>query len=260
MQLHLPLYPITVLLVLFRFTALVGMTAVFGRKLISVRIRMAIAIALTWFSVGRLPSEWALHCEGITTIGPLVIALLGEVLLGVALGLVCDMFFAILNVAGMVFGRESSLMMARMVDPTSGEEDVIVGTLFSILFSVLVLLWSGHLLLIKFVVKSFEVLPPGFFWFRKELLEMYVTLGGDIFQWGLRFALPAMVGGLLVAVAMGLMAKMAPEFNVLFLSLPIRLSVGIGLLTLFVLYGRDPLYQVFETMMMHLKYVLLGGV
>jgi len=260
MQLHLPLYPITVLLVLFRFTALVGMTAVFGRKLISVRIRMAIAIALTWFSVGRLPSEWALHCEGITTIGPLVIALLGEVLLGVALGLVCDMFFAILNVAGMVFGRESSLMMARMVDPTSGEEDVIVGTLFSILFSVLVLLWNGHLLLIKFVVKSFEVLPPGFFWFRKELLEMYVTLGGDIFQWGLRFALPAMVGGLLVAVAMGLMAKMAPEFNVLFLSLPIRLSVGIGLLTLFVLYGRDPLYQVFETMMMHLKYVLLGGV
>lgn len=260
MQLHFPLYPITVLLVLFRFSALVGMTALFGRRLVSMRIRMAIAIALAWFTVVRLPPEWSLYCEGITTLIPLVIAIVGEVLLGVALGLVCDMFFAILNVAGMIFGRESSLMMARMVDPTSGEEDVIVGTLFSILFSTLVLLWNGHLLLIKFVVKSFEVLPPGFFWFRKELLEMYVTLGGDIFHWGVRFALPAMVGGMLVAVAMGLMAKMAPEFNVLFLSLPIRLSVGIGLLMLFVLYGRDPFFQVFETMMLHLKYVLLGGV
>lgn len=260
MQLHLPLYPITVLLVLFRFAALVGMTAVFGRKLVPVRIRLAIAIALTWFAVVHLPPEWVSHCEGISSVGSLVFAILGEILLGAAMGLVCDLFFAILNMAGMVFGRESSLMMARMVDPTSGEEDVIVSTLFSILFSLLILLWNGHLFLIKLVMESFRVLPPGFFWFRKELLEMYVALGGNIFQWGLRFALPAMVGGLLVAVAMGLMAKMAPEFNVLFLSLPIRLAVGIGLLTVFVLYGRDPLYHVFETMLLHLKFVLVGGV
>lgn len=260
MDLHLPLYPITLLLVLFRFAALVGMTAIFGRRLISVRIRMAIAIALTWFAANHLPPEWAMHCQSITTVGALVVALLGEILLGAAMGLVCDMFFAILNMTGLIIGRESSLMMARMMDPASGEDDIIISSLFSILLTLLVLLWDGHLFMIKLVMQSFKVLPPGFSWFRKELLEMYSMLGSDIFAWGIRYALPAMMGGMLVAVAMGLMAKMAPEFNVLFLSLPIRLSVGIGLLTIFLLYGRDPLYHVFETMLLHLKYVLLGGV
>ncbi|MDF7808027.1 flagellar biosynthetic protein FliR [Pontiellaceae bacterium B12219] len=260
MHLHLPLYPITLLLVLFRFAALVGMTAIFGRRLISVRIRMAIAIALTWFAASHLPPEWTAHCQSITSIGALVVALLGELLLGAAMGLVCDMFFAVLNMTGLIIGRESSLMMARMMDPGSGEDDIIVSTLFSLLLSLLILLWDGHLFLIKLVMQSFQVLPPGFSWFRKELLEMYTLLGSDIFAWGVRFALPSMVGGLLVAVAMGLMAKMAPEFNVLFLSLPIRLAVGIGLLTIFLFYGRDPLYHVFETMLLHMKYVLLGGV
>ncbi len=260
MDLHLPLYPITLLLVLFRFTALVGMTSIFGRRLVPVRIRMAIAIALTWFAAAHLPPEWAMHCQGITTVGALVVAVFGELLLGAAMGLVCDMFFAVLNMTGLVIGRESSLMMARMMDPASGEDDIIVSTLFSMLLSLLILLWDGHLFMIKLVMQSFKVLPPGFYWFREELLEMYSMLGSDIFAWGIRFALPAMMGGLLVAVAMGLMAKMAPEFNVLFLSLPIRLSVGIGLLTVFLLYGRDPLYQVFESMLLHLKFVLLGGI
>lgn len=260
MHLYLPLYPITLLLVFFRFAALVGMTVLFGRKLIPVRIRVVIALALTWFAASHLPPEWAASCQRITTVGVLVVALLGELLLGAAMGLVCDMFFAILNMTGLIIGQESSLMMARMMDPASGEDDLIISTLFSMLLSLLVLLWNGHLVVIKLVMQSFKVLPPGFSWFRKELLEMYALLGRDIFAWGVRFALPAMMGGLLVAVAMGLMAKMAPEFNVLFLSLPIRLSVGIGLLTIFLLYGHDPLYQIFETMLFHLKYVLVGGI
>jgi flagellar biosynthetic protein FliR len=259
MQLFLPLYPITVLLVLFRFAAVVGMTSAFGRNFIPIRIRLSIAIALTWFAVVHLPPEWAGYCQQITTIGALVIAVLGELLLGAALGLVCDLFFAVLNMTGLVIGRESSLMMARMMDPSTGEEDIIIGTLFSILLSLLILLWNGHLFLVKLVMQSFRILPPGFSWFRKELLEMYSTLGGDVFSWGVRFALPAMVGGLIIAVAMGLMAKMAPEFNVLFLSLPIRLAVGLGMLSIFLLYGYDPLYKLFESMMLHLKFVLTGG-
>ncbi len=259
MDLTLPIYPISALLVLFRFAALVGMTAIFGRNMIPVRVRMMIAVALTWFAVMHLPPEWSAYCEGITTTPALVIAILGEIMLGVAMGLVCDMFFAILNLTGFVLGRESSLSMAQMVDPSSGQNDMIISSIFSILLTLLVLLWDGHLYFIKLVMGSFKVLPPGFFWFRTELLEMYTLLGSDIFEWGVRFALPAMVAGMLVGAVMGLMAKMAPEFNVLFLSLPIRLGVGLTVLSFFLLYGRDPLYRIFETMLMHAKYVL-GGI
>ncbi|MBN2164434.1 MAG: flagellar biosynthetic protein FliR [Pontiellaceae bacterium] len=260
MQMHLPILPIAMLLVLFRFGSLVGMTAIFGRQLIPVRIRLTIALALTWFTVVHLPPEWMAYCAGIDNLIALVVAALGEVLLGAAIGLVCDLFFAILNMAGALISRGSSLMMARMLDPTSNEQSEIITLLFTMLFSLLILLWDGHLFLIKMTVESFRVLPPGFFWFREELLEMVVVLGSDVFRWGVRYSLPVMMGGLLVSVSMGLMARIAPEFNVLFLSLPFRLGVGIGLLTLFLMYGYDPMFRLFETMMMHLKYILAGAV
>lgn len=259
MELNLPIYPITVMLVLIRFAALVGMTALFGRNLVPVRIRLMIAVALSWFAVMHLPPEWAAHCEGIGTGTALTLAVVGELMLGVCIGLVCDMFFAIFNMTGHVLARESSLAMAQMMDPSSGQQDTIISSLFMILLTVLVMLWNGHLYFVKLMMGSFKVLPPGFFWFRNELLEMYTLLGGDIFEWGVRFALPAIAGGMLVGVVMGLMGKMAPEFNVLFLSLPIRLGVGLSVLSIFLLYGRDPLYRIFETMLMHAKYLLGGG-
>jgi flagellar biosynthetic protein FliR len=259
-QLELPIYPITTMLVMVRFSALVGMTAVFGRTMVPVRIRLALALALTWFAVGRLPPEWAQHCESLSGILPLVIALCGEILLGAAMGLICDLFFAILNVMGDIVGQESSLAMAQMIDPSSGIEESIISTIFSILFTLLVLLWDGHLFFIKLIMESFHTLPPGFCWFRQELLEMYVTVGGDLFEWGVRFALPVIAGGMIVGIAMGLMAKMAPEFNVLMLALPIRLYMGISILAVFILNGIDPLYKVFETMLMHMKFLIAGGV
>lgn len=258
MEMQLPIHPISVLLVLFRFGALIGMTAIFGRRLVPIRVRLAIALALTWFTVSRLPPEWSAHCAEINTLMALVVAVLGEILLGLVMGLVCDMFFGILHFAGTMISQESSLLMARMLDPTSDEEQEIINTLFSILITLLILLWNGHLFLVKVMVGSFEVLPPGFFWFREELLEMMVMLGGDIFLWGFRYALPMLAGGLLVSICMGLMARMAPEFNVLFLSLPFRLIVGIFLLGIFLVYAHDPFFRIFESMLEHLKFVVAG--
>lgn len=260
MDLVLPIFPVTMLLVFFRFMALVSMTVLFGRNTVPIPIRVAIAMALSWFVLCRLPPEWTAFCEGLDAVVPLALALLGEVMLGLAMGLVIDLFFGVLSMTSTLFARESSLMMATMLDPTSGEQTVFINTLFSMLFTVLTFMWGGHLFLIKMVVESFRVLPPGFFWFRDELMELYVQLGSNVFSWGLRFALPVMAGGMLVAVSMGLIAKMSAEFNVLILSLPFRLFMGIGVLSLFLMYGYDPLYKVFETMMMHVKYLWVGAV
>jgi flagellar biosynthesis protein FliR len=259
MQFYVPIYPIAVVLVLSRFAALVGMTAVFGRRQIPVRIRLMIAVALTWFAVANLPPEWNVYCQSLNKLSVLVMAIIGEMLMGAALGLVCDLFIGVLSMAGLIVGQGSSLSMAQMMDPATGESDVIVSTIFTMLFTLLVLLWDGHLFLIKIMMKSFHVLPPGFSWFREELLEMYTVLGSDLFAWGIRYALPTLVGGLLVVVAMGLMAKMAPEFNVLFLSLPVRLVMGLGMLVIFFLYGYGPFYRVFEGMLVHMRYILAGG-
>lgn len=259
MEFQLPILPVTVLLVFVRFAALTGMTVIFGRAIVPIRIRIAAAMAMSFFVLCHLPPVWTAYCQNLTQLVPLVIALVGEVMLGMALGLILDLFFAVLNMTSFLFARGSSLMMARMLDPTSNEQSMIFSTLFSLLFTVLIFLWGGHLFLVKLVIQSFSFLPPGFFWFREELLEMYVQLGGDVFSWGVRFALPVIAGGLLVGVAMGLIAKMSPEFNVLILSLPFRLFVGISLLSLFILYGADPLFNVFETMLMHVKYLWTGG-
>lgn len=259
MDLHLPVYPIAMLLVLIRFGTLVGMTMIFGRQLISPRVRIAIAMALSWFAATRLPPEWLDSCLRITDGVSLTVALAGEILLGGAMGLVCDLFVAVLFMTGEVLGREASLSMAKVMDPASQNDATVISTMLTLVFSLLVLLWDGHLFMIRLVMQSFGTLPPGFLWLKPDLVEMFTTLGGDVFEWGVRYALPSIVGGMIIAAAMGLMAKMAPEFNVLFLSLPIRLAMGVLLFAAFVLYGHDPLFRLFESMLEHLQYLLQRG-
>ena len=259
MLFELPMLPVVVLLVFVRFTALTGMTIVFGRTMVPIRVRVAVALALSWFVLCHLPPEWVEYCREINTGLAVAIAIGGEIMLGLAMGLVLDLFFAVLNMTSVMFARESAMMMARMMDPTNNEQTVFLSTLFSMLFTVLIFLWGGHLFIVKIVVESFQKLPPGFSWLREELLEMFVQLGDNIFSWGLRFALPSIAAGLIVAAAMGLITKMAQDFNVLILSLPIRLFTGLTVLCFFFLYGYDPLYKVFETMMRHVKYLWMAG-
>jgi flagellar biosynthetic protein FliR len=229
-------YPVVFLLVLFRVLALLFSLPFFGVMNRGRRLAIGAAMPLTLLICSVIPPDFRGAAAKITTVGDVLIALLGEALLGVAIGAVCGVFVAIFNTAGALAERGASLSMAKELDPTMGFSSGIISNVLTMLFTLFFLALNAHLVLIRLVTDSFgSIQVPWMGWMTCGL--DLVRLGAYIFRAGLLLSLPVMVISLLVSIAMGLMARLAQEFNVLFLSLPFRLASGIFMLGLSILLG-----------------------
>jgi len=227
-------YPVVFLLVLFRILALLFSLPFFGVMNNGRRIAIGAAVPLTLLICTVLPPGLREAAAEIRTTADVLFALLGEVLLGVAIGAVCGIFISIFNAAGRLAARGSSLSMAKGLDPTTGVSSGVLSTVLTMFFTLYFLALNAHLVLISLVAKSFgSIQVPWMGWMNCGL--DLARLGSHIFRAGLLLALPVMVISLLVSIAMALMARLAQEFNVLFLSLPFRLASGIFILGMTIL-------------------------
>ncbi|MCK4602241.1 MAG: flagellar biosynthetic protein FliR, partial [Phycisphaerae bacterium] len=86
---------------------------------------------------------------------------------------------------------------------------------------------GGHRVLIAAVLKTFDTVPVMSLSAGGAILKMIVALLGTSFALALKVAAPAIVALLLATVAMGLLQKTMPQFNLFSTGLPIRALLGL---------------------------------
>jgi len=249
MDILLSYYPQALLLVMVRVTAIVGGTVVFGKNLAPLQARILISFAIAMVITPLIPEEWARVAMAMDTLPKMLVGVLGELLFGLAMALVCELFAGIFMMMGHVVGWASSLTMARTIDPISGAQNNVMSLILQLVFLMVIWLHGGHLLLLEIMYKSFFTVPPTFAWFTSDVTEILMTLGGLMFEWGVKLAAPVIAGAMVINAAMGLIAKMAPQFNILFLSLPIRLGTGMLMMGFFLRYGGGHFREIIRTML-----------
>src|SRR3546814_3340338 len=89
------------------------------------------------------------------------ILILGEVVVGLAIGFVRQMGLAAALLAGEAISNTMGLGFASMIDPLSGTSSSSIGQFLSMLATALFLAADGHLVLIDILVDSYSALPPG---------------------------------------------------------------------------------------------------
>src|SRR5690606_3073913 len=120
--------------------------------------RLIIALALGIPALGA--TQFALPADGLASFeGVLLIA--GEIMAGLAIGFAVQIGFAAAVVAGEVIGNAMGLGFAAMMDPSSGQQNPVVGQFLSIVATLLFLAIDGHLALAVTIVESYRALPPG---------------------------------------------------------------------------------------------------
>ncbi len=237
MELQLGYLPQVYLLVLFRVMAVLVPILVYGRVLVPGKVMVAIGLFLTLILTPLVPESWIAAAMTLRTIPDVLFTLLGEVLLGTALALILNMIFGICIFAGTIAGWGSSLMMAQTIDPIHGGQSVILSEILQNLFIVLLFISNAHLVVLKMLAASFYSVPPQLTWLNEGFMNNLIALGSQMFWWGVRFGLPIMSAILIVDAAMGLVARMAPDFDILFLSFPIRLITGVAVFGITIQHG-----------------------
>lgn len=159
-----------------------------------------------------------------------MLAVAGEVLVGLSLGFVLQIAFAAPVVAAEVIGGAMGMSMATAVDPTSGAQSPALGQYFMVVLTLVFLGTGAHLAWFGLVVESYRALPPGHAWIGAESIHAIAGFAGSMFVTAVTMALPVTLVLLLVQVLTGVLSRSAPALNLFALGLPAGVLAGIAAL------------------------------
>ena len=201
---------------------------VFGAVGVPVMVRITLSGAIAVLVINTQAITPPAEIFSATTL----LAILGEALIGLAIGFVLQIAFAAPMLASELIGTSMGLGFASAVDPQNGRSSPALGQFLSILITLLFLAVNGHLVLVEMVVKSYQAMPPGAAWLAPGRLQGIALFGGYTFTAGLLLALP--VGFLLLCLNLiiGMISRAAPSLNLFAIGLPAGLAVGVIALAL----------------------------
>src|SRR5690606_41998351 len=155
---------------------------VFGAANVPLQVRIILA-----FMFGLVASNSATFALPTDTAisGSNLIFVMGEVLVGLAMGFSLQIGYASVLIAGATISNAMGLGFASMSDPQTGQSTPVIGQFLTILATLLLLAIDGHLMLIATIVKSYSALPPGYAFLGPELFMGIVQFGGTLFSMGL---------------------------------------------------------------------------
>jgi flagellar biosynthetic protein FliR len=159
-----------------------------------------------------------------------ILMVLGEVLVGLALGFVLQLSFSAPTIAAEIIGGSMGMAMASTVDPHSGTHSPALGQYFAVVLTVIFLALGGHLQWIALLLESYRVFPPGQTWLGPDKLELIASFAGTMFVTAVAIALPVTLVLLVVQVVTGVLSRSAPALNLFALGLPAGVLAGIAAL------------------------------
>jgi flagellar biosynthetic protein FliR len=215
------------LLIFCRVGSAVMVMPGFGDSYVTVRIRLLFAVAFTALLTPLLQPHMPMIAGNVLA---LFIQILGEVLVGVFIGLIARIVLAVVHVAGTIIAVQSSLSMASTFDPINANQSPVVSNILTIAAMTLFFTLNLHHLLFAAVVQSYDLFAPGIFPDVADMNLLNVRLIGDTFALGIMLAAPHIVYSLLFYLAGGLVARVVPNFQVFFIMMIPQIFIGILLL------------------------------
>jgi flagellar biosynthesis protein FliR len=213
----------------------------FSATYVPMRIRLVLAIALTFVVLPMIPRP-----TGLTLLsGDGVVTTLEQMVIGAALGFTVQLIFEAISFGGQMIANGMGLGLASSIDPTNNTETPALGQLYSILGSLIFLAMDGHLALIDTLVTSFQGLPIGPVGFSGESLHALCAWGDQLFSGALRVALPGITAMMVINLAFGAISRAAPSMNMFAVGFPITMIFGL----LVVFFGLSTLQSGFTEMM-----------
>ena len=151
-----------------------------------------------------------------------------QILIGVMLGFVLQLFFQVFIVSGQLLAMQMGLGFASMIDPANGVSVPVIGQFFNMLVILLFFAMNGHLVVLEILTESFVTLPIGGWLVGTNHFWEVAGKLGWVLGAGLLLVLPAITALLVVNLAFGLMTRAAPQLNIFSIGFYIDFGVNLA--------------------------------
>ena len=198
-----------------RIMAMLMAVPILGSQSIPTQVRISLGIILTAVLIPWQPLPEADQALGLFA---MVAGIFNELMIGLMASMASVLVFGAIQIAGEMMGIGSGFGSGRLFNPTLGETGTSVDQLFIMVGMLIFVILDGHHGVIRAVQQSFVYAPlnAGIPFTSPEKL---ILLTAQLIATGIQISLPVMVAIFLADLALGLLARVAPQLQVYFLGL-----------------------------------------
>jgi len=196
-----------------------------GDRAIPNRVKAGLLIALTALLVP------------VTPVRPVLVTpmqwtqmILGEVLVGVLMGLSLTVVFEGMQFAGQMSGIQLGISLGTLFDPQSNADSPALSVFYNLIALQIFLQLDIHHWILRALCRSFDYLPVGSVLATQLVSRELVRVVGSLFSLGIQIAAPVLVTTMMIDLVLGFLSKASPQLPVLLFGIPIKNLTGYALL------------------------------
>ncbi len=192
------------------------------------------------------------NSQGYTMPGNVVdffLLVIGEVFLGILLGFFLQIIFAAFQVAGQFFSLQMGFGASQVFDPLAQIQIPLMGQFLNIMAMFVFLNIAGfQKFMLIGIYRSFQAVKAiDLVTNTNYLLSLFIRSLGGLFENAMTIAFPILGTLLLVSVTMGLLAKAAPQMNLLMMGFPIAIGTAFAVLIMAMPFIVSAFIRIMET-------------
>jgi flagellar biosynthetic protein FliR len=219
------------LLVMVRLGAMIAIAPFFSSGVIPMRLKALLAFLVS-LVIFPLVSSRGVVIPG--NMGEYALLVFGNVAIGLYMGFLVSVIFSAFQLAGQFFAVQIGFGINEVLDPLGQVSVPLVGQLKNLMGTLVFLAINGHHLMISAVSRSFDLAPV--ISFHRDaaggLLKYLLYSFSGMFVVALKISLPVVATVFLVTITMGVLAKAAPQMNIMMLGFPFKIMVAFTVLFL----------------------------
>ena len=218
---------LTYLIVLARVAGLVTFAPFWNISSVPKQIKIIMVLCLSFIITLLVGKNIALPSWDYLA---LFIVIIGEVVIGSLIGFIGQLTFSALDIATQIMATQLGFSLGNIINPTNRTQTSALGILAQMLALVIFLAINGHHWFLTATIKSFVSFTPGAFSLSIDLMDKIIHLSAYAITMGLALAAPAMIILFATEILIALSGRVAPQLQILLISFPIKIMLGLVLL------------------------------
>ncbi len=196
----------------------------FGEFYVMQRFRLLLAVLIS----ALLTPVLGPHLPPLPgSVGTLAAMVGSEAMIGLFLGSVTRILLAALDVAGTVVSLQLGLSAAQIFNPSATASGTLVSSLYGVMGVTMIFVTDLHHLLLRALVDSYDVFAPGVMPPLEDLSNLIARSVAAAVLIGIEMAAPFIVLGLLFFAVLGIIGRLVPQLQILFVTQPLQIVGGL---------------------------------
>lgn len=243
------------LFAMLRIGAFVLSAPLFAARFVSLPVRIIISVCIALWIVQHVPMPSASDLASLQS----VTWVLRELAIGLAAGLVLQIYFTAAVMAGDRIANTAGLGLAAQIDPSTGSQTPVIGQFFMLFLLAVFVAADGHLVAIRLVLQSYTLLPPGSSGSGLGFTDDGLAATGEMFTAAVRLMMPVVSVLLLLNIVIGVITRSSPQLNIFAFGFPLTMTVTLLLLFLTTVTLGDALLDHMAQALQHMGDMLGEG-